>query len=120
MKKTCAAATMLVASSYVLAVPSAEFRLCLKRAGSKDVQQTVCYQQEMAAQDARLNRAYQAVMKGSSASDKVALRKQQRGWIKQRDNECKEELAGGTVTNSRCIMEKTDQRADELESKLSY
>ncbi|WP_160165309.1 lysozyme inhibitor LprI family protein [Pseudogulbenkiania ferrooxidans] len=120
MKKIWVAVMLMVSVSCANALPSAEFRLCVQRAGSKDVQRSVCYQQEMAVQDARLNRAYQAVMKGSSSVDKVALRQHQRSWIRQRDNECKEELGGETVINSRCVMEKTDQRADELESKLSY
>ncbi len=73
----------------------------------------------MAAQDARLNKAYQQVM-GQLATDpskKDALRSEQRSWLKKRDYDCK--LDHQTI-NSSCIVGKTAARANELEKMIRF
>lgn len=98
---------------------SAEYAQCLERARRNTVQLAMCEQTEMAAQDARLNKAYQQVM-GQLATDpskKDALRSEQRSWLKKRDYDCK--LDHQTI-NSSCIVGKTAARANELEKMIRF
>ena len=77
-----------------------------------------CTNEELAKQDARLNRAYKAAMAGRSKADQAKLRTVQRAWIKRRDAECQEDLTGGTIDilNIRgCHLSMTTVRAVELE-----
>lgn len=98
---------------------SAGFEACLARAGTNTVQRNVCAQRESGAQDDRLNKAYQRVMRqlASNPSAKVALRDRQRRWIAERDYTCK--INGDTV-DSGCVVAKTAVRADELESQVRF
>ncbi|MDR3508476.1 MAG: lysozyme inhibitor LprI family protein [Caulobacteraceae bacterium] len=98
---------------------SADYGRCLERAGRNTVQLAMCEQTEMAAQDARLNKAYKQVM-GQLAKDppkQSALRNEQRSWLKKRDYDCK--LDQQTI-NSSCIVEKTAARANELEKMIRF
>jgi uncharacterized protein YecT (DUF1311 family) len=98
---------------------SAGFEACLGRAGSNTVQRNVCAQRESGAQDDRLNKAYQRVMRqlASNPSAKVALRDRQRRWIAERDYTCK---VNGDTVDSSCVVMKTTLRADELESQVRF
>lgn len=73
----------------------------------------------MASQDARLNKAYQQVMRqlASRNAERLALRTEQRSWLKARDYECKVDQE--TINNS-CLVGKTAVRADELESMIRF
>jgi len=98
---------------------SPAYRACLARARSNTVQLGMCEQTEMAAQDARLNKAYQQVM-GQLAKDpqkQMALRSEQRSWLKARDYGCK---VDSQTVNSSCVVEKTASRADELEKMIRF
>ena len=98
---------------------SAKYQACAARAGGNVVQQTVCDQSEIGAQDDRLNKAYQQVMRQLSADPgrKAALRDRQRAWIKQRDYSCK---LNGDTTDAGCVLTKTAERADELEAQVRF
>lgn len=98
---------------------SAGFEACLGRAGTNTVQRNVCAQRESGAQDDRLNKAYQRVMRqlASNPSAKVALRDRQRRWIAERDYTCK---VNGDTVDSGCVVTKTAVRADELESQVRF
>jgi uncharacterized protein YecT (DUF1311 family) len=98
---------------------SPAYGACLARARSNTVQLGMCEQTEMAAQDARLNKAYQQVM-GQLAKDpprQTALRAEQRSWLKQRDYGCKVDQQ---TVNSSCVVGKTAARADELEKMIRF
>ncbi len=92
---------------------------CLERAHSNTVQLAMCEQTEMAAQDARLNKAYQQVMAQlvGDPPKQLALRSEQRSWLKRRDYDCK--LDRQTI-NSSCIVGKTSTRANELEKMIRF
>ncbi|KQM19712.1 hypothetical protein ASE49_05790 [Novosphingobium sp. Leaf2] len=98
---------------------SPAFEACVARAGNNTVQRNVCAQREAGAQDDRLNKAYQRVMRqlDSNPSAKLALRDRQRRWIAERDYTCK--INGNTVDGG-CVVLKTAARADELESQVRF
>jgi len=98
---------------------SPAYAACLARARSNTVQLGMCEQTEMAAQDARLNKAYQQVM-GQLAKDppkRMALRSEQRSWLKARDYSCKVDQQ---TVNSSCVVGKTAARANELEKMIRF
>ena len=98
---------------------SGQYLACQARAGGNTVQGGICAQSEMASQDARLNKAYQQVMRQlvSRPRDRLALRDAQRSWLKQRDYECKIDQI--TIDNT-CLVTKTATRANELESRIRF
>jgi uncharacterized protein YecT (DUF1311 family) len=98
---------------------SPAYGACLARARRNTVQLAMCEQTEMAAQDARLNKAYQQVM-GQLAKDpqrQAALRGEQRSWLKARDYGCK---VDHQTVDSSCIVGKTASRANELEKMVRF
>ncbi len=98
---------------------SAKYRACQSRAGGNTVQSGMCAQTEMASQDARLNKAYQQVMRqlANKPDLRNSLRNEQRSWLKARDYDCK--VDSETINNS-CLVAKTAVRADELETKIRF
>lgn len=72
--------------------------------------------------DARLNAAYQALLK---RPDGEALRAPQRAWLAERDAECArvfDEAGGGTLAvwaQANCILQSTAARTLELEVMLT-
>jgi uncharacterized protein YecT (DUF1311 family) len=115
-------ATLLLCTAAILPGARAqtpEYTSCLSRAGSSTVQQGMCAQAELTRQDQRLNRVYQALMTryqpAQFAEQHAKLREEERVWIARRDNECK--LNGDTVDNV-CLVQRTVQRAEELEARL--
>ena len=92
---------------------------CYRRAGDNPVQRSICAQREAGAQDDRLNKAYQQVMR-QLAQDPVAkttLRDEERGWIRERDYTCK---VNGNTIDEACVVMKTAARADELEGRIHF
>ena len=98
---------------------SPAYRACLERAHHNTVQLGICEQTEMASQDARLNKAYQQVMHqlAKNPAKQMALRNQQRSWLKERDYSCK--VDHQTLDDS-CLVGKTATRADELERLIRF
>ncbi|MET0374972.1 MAG: lysozyme inhibitor LprI family protein [Rhizorhabdus sp.] len=118
------AAVLVSAASPALAQLAPEglsgrYVACQARAGSNTVQQGICAQSEIAAQDARLNKAYQQVMRqlDRTPEKKLALRAEQRSWLKARDYECKVDQE---TINSSCLVAKTASRANELEGMIRF
>jgi uncharacterized protein YecT (DUF1311 family) len=80
-----------------------------------------CIGKEVAVQDARLNRAYQAaLMRLERPRQKAALQKAQRAWIAFRDADCASYVdedwgSMARVEANQCVLDHTRQRADELE-----
>ncbi|MBB3910518.1 lysozyme inhibitor LprI family protein [Sphingomonas desiccabilis] len=98
---------------------SDRYTACHARAGDNTVQQGICAQSEMGSQDARLNKAYQEVMRqlAKTPEKRLALRAEQRAWLKARDYECKVDQE---TINSSCLVMKTASRADELERMIRF
>jgi uncharacterized protein YecT (DUF1311 family) len=98
---------------------SPQFKACYQRAADNTVQRDICAQREVGAQDDRLNKAYQQVMRqlAKDPSAKTALRDEERRWISERDYACK---VNGNTTNEACVVIKTAVRADELESRIRF
>jgi uncharacterized protein YecT (DUF1311 family) len=123
-KIMAAAAVLASASSPALtqvapAGISSRYTACQARAEGNTVQQGICAQSEIASQDARLNKAYQQVMRqlAKTPDQRLALRTEQRSWLKARDYECK--IDQETI-NSSCLVMKTALRANELESMVRF
>lgn len=98
---------------------SSKYLACQSRAGNNTVQSGICAQTEVTAQDARLNKAYQQVMRqlASKPQARLTLRNEERSWIKRRDYECKVDQE---TINTACIVSKTASRANELESRIRF
>ena len=124
MRISVAVAVLVSAHSPALAqvAPagiSDRYLACQARAEANTVQQGICAQSEIASQDARLNKAYQQVMRqlANTPEKRLALRAEQRSWLKARDYECK--IDQETI-NSSCLVTKTASRANELESMVRF
>jgi uncharacterized protein YecT (DUF1311 family) len=98
---------------------SQRYAACQARAQGNTVQEGICAQGEMASQDARLNKAYQQVMHqlAKDPAKQMALRTEERSWLKQRDYQCK--VDGQTIDDG-CLVTKTAIRANELESQIRF
>jgi uncharacterized protein YecT (DUF1311 family) len=98
---------------------SANYVACHARAKGNTVQDNICAQGEMAAQDARLNKAYQQVMRqlAKEPEKKTALRDAERSWINKRDYDCK---VDEHTTNEGCLVVQTAIRANELEKQVHF
>ncbi|MEJ2815814.1 lysozyme inhibitor LprI family protein [Caulobacter sp. CCG-8] len=82
-----------------------------------------CISELLDAQDARLNRAYQAAL-AQPEPGRTALRNAQRAWIKTRDAQCNAVLdvgpdvrvgLQGNLEVTRCLLKQTEARAAVLE-----
>lgn len=98
---------------------SAQYLGCIDRAGSNTVQSGMCAQKEIVSQDGRLNKAYKHVMRQLAArpAERSALLNRQRAWLKARDYAC--DIDGGTFDMT-CVVERTAQRADQLERMIRF
>lgn len=99
---------------------SKRFSACMDKSGGVTVTMIDCIAEETERQDARLNKAYKALMASLSAPRKKQLQEAQRAWLKFRDGNCDfyHDPDGGTlarVSANDCVMNMTAQRARELE-----
>ena len=95
------------------------YTACMDKAGSTS-SMIECTTTEFQQQDARLNKAYKAVMSNLPPPRKKQLQKAQRAWIAFRDANCGfyADPDGGTlarVSGNDCMMNATAARARELE-----
>lgn len=104
------------------AKPVSTLDRCLdKPTGQTTYGMVECLGAEIQAQDARLNRAYQAALvRLERPRQKTALQKAQRAWIAFRDADCASYLDEDWGTMARveaqqCVLDRTRERADELE-----
>ncbi len=96
------------------------FGRCMDRSGGVTARMLDCMATETAHQDARLNRAYQALMTSLPAERQRALQRAQRAWLAFRDADCRflADPEGGSVAGvvaNDCFMTMTAQRAQTLE-----
>lgn len=103
---------------------SKQYSSCMEKSGGVSSKMNVCISSEIKSQDARLNKAYQALSKSLNSTRKKQLQEVQRTWIKYRDQNCKfyvdpdgGSLAG--INGSLCMMETTAHRANELQGFLN-
>ena len=99
---------------------SKQHAACLDKSGGTTMGMTECITTETQRQDARLNKAYKALMAELPSLRKKQLQEAQRAWIKFRDTNCAfyDDPDGGTlarVNANACMMTATAERASELE-----
>lgn len=99
---------------------SAQFERCYNNPDSTTLGLRECIGEEFKRQDARLNGAYAQAMRSLDTAAQARLRIAQRAWIAFRDADCQAVLAanGGTMAPmlaDLCYLDRTTQRADELE-----
>ena len=97
------------------------FDTCMDASDGVTVKMNSCLAKEFDYQDKRLNTAYQALRKSMSDKNRLALRDEERAWIKARDTKCAPDKDGGTaalLVSSDCALTQTAQRATELEERL--
>ena len=99
---------------------SKQHAACMDKSGGTTMGMIECITTETQRQDARLNKAYKAVMADLSPARKKQLLEAQRAWLKFRDANCAfyDDPDGGTlarVNANDCMMTATAERARELE-----
>jgi uncharacterized protein YecT (DUF1311 family) len=98
------------------------FQPCVDQAAGATWPTQDCIEAEFEYQDARLNRAYQALMKALPPGEASKLRAKQRQWLSSRGADCPweddSEGQGRRIEANYCAMEKTALRADELDADL--
>lgn len=97
------------------------FDTCMDASDGVTVKMNSCLAKEFDYQDKRLNKAYQALRKPMSDKDRLALRDEERAWIKARDTKCAPDKDGGTaalLVSGDCALTQTAERATELEGRL--
>jgi uncharacterized protein YecT (DUF1311 family) len=121
-----AAGSPASASPTATSTPEAKlrdsFQPCVDQAAGATWPTQDCIEAEFEYQDARLNMAYQALMKALPLGETSKLRAKQRQWLSSRDAECPwdddSEGQGRRIESNYCGMERTAMRADELEADL--
>ena len=100
---------------------SKQYGTCMDKSGATTMGMIECITEEARRQDARLNKAYKALMADLSPARQAQLQQVQRTWIKYRDANCGfyNDPDGGSlarVSANDCMMTTTTSRASELES----
>jgi uncharacterized protein YecT (DUF1311 family) len=120
-------ATLLSLSILALCAPASAHTKAPLEAGC-DAQTTLgmvdCLNAQTKVEDARLNRAYQALMQRSDAGQQQPLKAAQRLWISYRDANCRfYGSAEGSIRQieaAQCLRAMTKARACELETAKRY
>nr|WP_181375948.1 lysozyme inhibitor LprI family protein [Polaromonas sp. H8N]AWD72302.1 hypothetical protein pH8NP2_p028 [Polaromonas sp. H8N] len=122
--KRLSAALAIAAASHAAGAHetglSKQHAACMDKSGGTTMGMIECITAETQRQDARLNKAYKAVMAELSPERKKQLLEAQRAWIKFRDANCAfyDDPDGGTlarVNANACMMTATAERSRELE-----
>lgn len=98
-----------------------QFSVCMDKAEGVTQNMVECIDAEIKRQDARLNKAYKAVVADLNPERKKQLLEAQRAWLKFRDTNCAFyfDPEGGTIARVQavdCMMTMTASRAKELEN----
>jgi uncharacterized protein YecT (DUF1311 family) len=114
------AAAPIAASAHETGL-SKPYAACMDKSGGVTMDMIGCITAEYQRQDARLNKAYKALMAELPPPRKTQLQEAQRSWINYRDANCAfyDDPDGGTlarVNANACMMTATADRARELES----
>ena len=123
LKRFCAVFAIAAASHAAGAHEtglSKQHAACMDKSGGTTMGMIECITAETQRQDARLNKAYKALIAELSPERKKQLQEAQRVWIKYRDANCAfyDDPDGGTlarVNANACMMTSTAERAGELE-----
>lgn len=124
---TLSLAWALAAAIMPLAVHAQEinltkqFSVCMDKADGVTQNMVECIDAEIKRQDARLNKAYKALVADLNPERKKQLLEAQRAWLKFRDTNCAfyYDPDGGTIARVQavdCMMTMTASRAKELEN----
>lgn len=97
---------------------------CITTTQGQVALQGECADAELPYQDARLNRAYNALLANTDAIESADLRAAQRAWLTFHKKDCAVRAArfgsnAGPSTQAICRMESTAMRAQTLEDWLS-
>ncbi len=88
------------------------------------IEMTACAEQELNAEDARLNAVFKRLSGKVDGDARALLRDAQRAWIEYRDRRCDWEAdawrggTGASLLHLGCMTGMTKQRADELTADL--
>lgn len=98
-----------------------QFSVCMDKADGVTQNMVECIDAEIKRQDARLNKAYKALVADLNPERKKQLLEAQRAWLKFRDTNCAFyfDPEGGTIARVQavdCLMTMTASRAKELEN----
>ena len=98
-----------------------QFSVCMDKADGVTQNMVECIDAEIKRQDARLNKAYKALVADLNPERKKQLLEAQRAWLKFRDTNCAFyfDPDGGTIARVQavdCMMTMTASRAKELEN----
>ena len=98
-----------------------QFSVCMDKADGVTQNMVECIDAETKRQDARLNKAYKALVADLNPERKKQLLEAQRAWLKFRDTNCAFyfDPEGGTIARVQavdCMMTMTASRAKELEN----
>ena len=77
-----------------------------------------CIAGEIKVQDEKLNAAYRSAMEKRDEAGKIALRDEERAWIKARDAKCAALAQGGTIDRIQipsCVLDETIRRRVKLQ-----
>ncbi len=115
------AATLPLASTAQEASLTKQFNACMDKSGGVTQGMVECMVAETKRHDARLNKAYKALMGGLNPERQKQLQEAQRAWLKFRDSNCAfyYDPDGGTLARVQandCVMNMTANRAKELET----
>lgn len=126
MKRLFAVAVCLAIASSASAdeLYTGRYGSCMNASGGVTVNMMNCISEEIRAQDARLNGAYQKLRSEISEERRQELLAAQRLWIQYRDANCQfYATAGGTlamVAAKECVLRETAGRAHELENLRAW
>lgn len=115
------AATLPLVSIAQVASLSKQFDACMDKSGGVTQGMVECMVAETKRHDARLNKAYKALMGSLNPERQKQLQEAQRAWLKFRDSNCSfyYDHDGGTLARVQandCVMNMTANRAKELET----
>ena len=116
-----AAATMPLAAHAQEINLTKQFSVCMDKADGVTQNMVECIDAEIKLQDARLNKAYKALVADLNPERKKQLLEAQRAWLKFRDTNCAFyfDPEGGTIARVQavdCMMTMTANRATEHEN----
>jgi uncharacterized protein len=105
--------TLTILGAFCLAAPLAQAAQpsfdCSK--ASHEAEELICKDSDLAALDRSLAELYATVLKNTPASEQGALKTEQRGWVKGRDDCWKSDDQHG------CIKSEYEMRINELKDR---
>ena len=97
---------------------SERYQACSERAEGSYTHILACQGEELALQEARLNRAYSALMRRHTPGERKLFRASERKWLRAREMKCGLPQSAGTsdlVDSRECHLDDTIRRIGWLE-----